>query len=310
MENKVECEIVQDLLLSYVDDVLNPESKKLVEKHLSKCNNCQERLTNIKNDIAENENREKKKIDYLKKIRLKNRIKSVILAIGIIFLIVFVYYFRKFIIINDFTNKAKKSLESNNFYKETSQVVTEDRVVIKKEWYKDGKYKLEMEFYSDDGIEKRPTEYATVNSDERIIIDNENRTVKIKKGSFTKTENDEQYLKYNMYDQYIGPRPNFEGVYKFSISSSTRDIGREYYVFNKKIDRNHEYEVWIDKDTGLPLKETGNGVIKSLYRGTNVVKYEMDMSSTYKYDFNIVTDSDVDVPDYSNYEIEYIDTNI
>ena len=34
MKNEKECEIVQDLLLNYVDDVLNPESKKIVEKHL------------------------------------------------------------------------------------------------------------------------------------------------------------------------------------------------------------------------------------------------------------------------------------
>ena len=37
MNKKTECEIVQDLLLGYVDDVLNTESKKLVEKHLLEC---------------------------------------------------------------------------------------------------------------------------------------------------------------------------------------------------------------------------------------------------------------------------------
>ena len=40
MERKTECEIVQDLLLGYVDGVLNAESKKLVEKHLSECEKC------------------------------------------------------------------------------------------------------------------------------------------------------------------------------------------------------------------------------------------------------------------------------
>ena len=56
MENKTECEIVQDLLLGYVDDVLNTESKKLVEKHLLKCDNYQTKHKEIKADIEESEN--------------------------------------------------------------------------------------------------------------------------------------------------------------------------------------------------------------------------------------------------------------
>ena len=60
MENKTECQIVQDLLLGYVDDILNEESKKIVEKHLAECEICQERLREIKLDIKENENNEKK----------------------------------------------------------------------------------------------------------------------------------------------------------------------------------------------------------------------------------------------------------
>ena len=49
MERKTECEIVQDLLLGYVDGVLNAESKKLVEKHLSECEKCRKRLEDIRN---------------------------------------------------------------------------------------------------------------------------------------------------------------------------------------------------------------------------------------------------------------------
>ena len=51
MEKKIECKIVQDLLLGYVDNVLNEESKKVVEKHLSECDMCQKRLKDIKKDI-------------------------------------------------------------------------------------------------------------------------------------------------------------------------------------------------------------------------------------------------------------------
>lgn len=132
MNKKTECEIVQDLLLGYVDDVLNTESKKIVEKHLSECKVCQEKLKDIQQDIKTNENSQKKQIDYLKKIRRRNIIKSIMIAIGIILFICLVIFLRKFIIVNEFMNKAKQSMESNNIYRETSQVVTEDSVAITK----------------------------------------------------------------------------------------------------------------------------------------------------------------------------------
>ena len=40
MEKKKECEIVQDLLLGYVDETLNKESIILVEKHINECESC------------------------------------------------------------------------------------------------------------------------------------------------------------------------------------------------------------------------------------------------------------------------------
>ena len=90
MKNEKECEIVQDLLLNYVDDVLNPESKKIVEKHLKDCEKCQLKLRHIRQD-NNRDNKEQIELDYLKKIRIKTRIKSILLAIGII---VFYYIFK------------------------------------------------------------------------------------------------------------------------------------------------------------------------------------------------------------------------
>ena len=118
MEKKKECEIVQDLLLSYVDDVLNNESKKLVEKHLIECSVCKKRLDEIRKDMKKNESNQKKEIDYLKKIRRRARIKSIIIAIGIIFLLFFSFYLYKFIIISSIANKGYKTLQTGNIYRE------------------------------------------------------------------------------------------------------------------------------------------------------------------------------------------------
>ena len=39
------CNIVQDLLPLYYDDVCSPSSKRLVEKHLKTCEKCQHTMS-------------------------------------------------------------------------------------------------------------------------------------------------------------------------------------------------------------------------------------------------------------------------
>lgn len=306
MDKKTECEIVQDLLFSYADEVLNTQSKRLVEKHLLECKECQLKFDEIKKDIENNENNQKKQIDYLKKIRRKNFIKSILISIGIIFSIIFIFYVRNFIIINNIMNKAKKSTQSNNFYRETIQEVKRDMVSVKKEWYKDGKYKTITEIYSDNGVEKSGVIYATANSDEQIIINSDSKKVIIEKGEGIKKLNDEMRIKYGNFLQDYRLKTKIQWSLNYFIRKSTKDIGREYYVLNKVFEKDFNYEIWVDKDTGLTLKEKGYTIVKELFKGTDIVKAEYALSSRYKCEFDIVTDEDVQVPDYAGYEIRYI----
>jgi len=309
VDKKTECELTQDLLLGYVDNLLNAESKKIVEKHLLECTQCQSKLNEKKSDIVKNESSQKKQIDYLKKIRRKNNIKAVLLAIGIIFFIFVIIYLRKFIIVNDYMNKAEKSLSSENFYIETTQLVSSDTVALTKEWYKDGKYKRETEFYSNEGGEKIPVEYATINTNEKIIIDHENKKVTIETGEFTELTNKDKFIKNTQFGQDFSLIHKITKAFISKIHTSYRDVGREYYVLNYIIDNDSNYEEWIDKETGLPLKISGNGTIKLFFEGTDIVKEEMDMCSRYKYEFGTVTEDDVNIPDYSTYEVEHKNTD-
>ena len=45
-----ECEIVQDLLPLYYDDVCSPSSKKFVHQHLENCEICKNFYEELKND--------------------------------------------------------------------------------------------------------------------------------------------------------------------------------------------------------------------------------------------------------------------
>ena len=311
MERKTECEIVQDLLLGYVDGVLNAESKKLVEKHLSECEKCRKRLENIRKDIKENENNQEKEIDYLKKIRRKARIKSILIALGIIVLILLGIYLYQFITICSISNKAENSLSSNNFYKETTDIIGEGETVVTRTYYKDGKYKSVSDIYTEEGIETSLIKYATINSDEIIYISEVNKQISVEKGKFTKMINEEESLKgvtllpfdTNSFLSKIGV------AFIMSINVDTYQVGKEYYVFNNRFERTKNWEMWIDKETGLPIKIINREGRKSFYTGTQVVKEVNDNIQEYKYEFGTVTDEDVAVPDINSlrgYTIEYI----
>lgn len=309
MKNKKECEIVQDLLMNYVDGVLNPQSKKLVENHLKECEECQLELKHIQDDMKEKDNKEQIELDYLKKIRIKTRIKSVLLAIGIIVLIAFVIFLNNFIKINSIMTRAEKSLQSNNFYKETSQMLGNNETSITKEYYKDGKYKSIWMIYSDNGVETKSIEYADSNSDERTYIYETEKKAVIEKGDISEMKNN--HIKNvpfvtvrNSLFAKIGT------TFVYSIYTDTFDYGKEYYVLKNRSEKNNIWEIWIDKETGLPIREINRGSAKSFFVGTDVVKEIRDTIQSYKYEFDIVTDEDVEVPDLSNYTIENTTLNM
>ncbi len=302
MKNKKECEIVQDLLVSYADGILNPESKKLVEEHIKDCENCQLELKHVQDDSEAKENKEQIELDYLKKIRIRAKIKSILLASAILLLIAFIIFLNNYLKINSIMNKAEKSLQSNNFYKETSEILFDNQTAVTKEYYKDGKYKSMWTVYSDNGIETSITQYADINSDKRTYIYETDKKAVIEKGDISKIKNDNIknvpfVTSRNDLFSKIGT------TFVYSIDTDTYDYSKEYYVLKNRSD-NNKWEIWIDKETGLPIREITRGGAKSFFPGTDVVKEMRDTIQTYEYEFNTVTDEDVEVPDLSDYTVE------
>lgn len=307
MEKKSECEIVQDLLIGYVDNVLNEASKTLVEKHLIKCEICQKKLEELKTEVTESEESQKREIDYLKKVRRKSKIKSILMAIGILVVIFIIWYVRQFIIVQSIASKAEKSLQSNNFYKETRQILSDNEVSVEKTYYKDGKCKNVWEIYSDEKIETNYIKYRSKDAEENItIIPSENK-VNIETGEFVKIMNQEWNLKNASYlynGGITGMIAKLGTAFRMAIHTDTRQIGREYYVVTNRFENNKMWETWIDKDTGLTLKTINRNSVRNFIEGTDIVKEERDLVQEYQYKFDIVTDEDVKVPDLTNYEKE------
>lgn len=312
MEKKKECEIVQDLLLGYVDETLNKESINLVEKHLNECESCRERLNEIREDINESQHNQQKEIDYLKKIRIKSKVKSVLIAISIIVIVIFILYINKFIKISSIMNKANKILESQNYYSEKQEIIGDGKVAISKVYYKDGKYKNINEIHSDEETKIQFIVYGEVGKDERTEINDEWKTKTIRKGEISEIFNKEENIK----GYYFGKNErnslivNLGKAFIMSIDSDTYDVGKEYYILRNQFEKDGRWEVWIDKETGLVIREIQRDGEKRFIAGTDIVKEIRDCTTIYKYELNGVKDQDVTIPDSSEYKVEYVDEDV
>ena len=48
---KITCNIIEDLLPLYIDDMVSEDSRQLVEEHLKECTTCQKMMEEMKKEI-------------------------------------------------------------------------------------------------------------------------------------------------------------------------------------------------------------------------------------------------------------------
>ena len=308
MEKKTECEIVQDLLISYSDEVLNKESKKLVERHLLECEKCQERLKEIKSETEKEKTQQKKEIDYLKKIRLKNRVKSIFGSMLILVVIFVGWYLYKFSILTGLAKKAEKQLESENFYIESIGTLgTDGEVGYSKTWYKDGKYKMFSYIEKDEKMTQTfETRYGNLreNTKEEYFVNEQEKKVRKEKLTYEIDKyqfsglGTQIWLSNNPY--YI--RFRLGAPFYTKISKDHKEIGRLYYVLDLG-----DGKQWVDMDTGLPIMIFGYRSDTEYYKNTKIPLKKSEGISEYHYEFGNVTEEDVQMPDFEGYEIEEYD---
>lgn len=76
--DKTHCNIIQDLLPLYADEIVSPQSRELVERHLADCPRCRETLAEIQSSIPIPQLDDDR---VLKKMRRKQRIRSLCWAL-------------------------------------------------------------------------------------------------------------------------------------------------------------------------------------------------------------------------------------
>ena len=303
MKKENECELVQDLLLNYVDGLLNVSSKDLVENHLKICPNCKEKFEDLKYD-EEKVRYQEKEIDYLKKLKLKSRIKSIIGSLIIILLIFIGYYFNKFITLNTISEKASKYFESENFYIEiiSNVPLEENSVLFNKTWYKDGNYKTISYIENEtDGITQSfGTEYGETGKTKYYQINENQKTATLISFPFERQKNHLMSFPNPIFisqqNNYMLPR--LGAPFYVKISTDNKDIGREYYVL--QLDNS---KLWVDIDTGLPIMSFGYTSSAKYFKDTKIPLQKSEGIYQYNYSFDCVTDEDVLLPDLSAYEV-------
>lgn len=302
--SKKDCEIIEDLLLSYSDDVLNEETKKMVESHLKDCRECRKRLADIK---KEDNVKEKIEVNYLKKLRRKTIMRSIIIAILIVFIMFMINYLYKFNIVSNMAKVAKEYEESDYYIEKISghENKGKDEVQYEKEWKKGNKVKKESGNVLEDGTyETEVIEIKTVGERKTIYVDVKNKTASIYNDYFEKKANIPFGTKYDSNQNLIF---RLGDPFYLKVSKDTREIGKWYYI----LDYGNDNKLWIDKETYEPIRQEGFSSLIEYYNNTKLFKKEnKEVSQIIKLEKNNVNDEDMEI-DLSSYKvIEEKDRNI
>ena len=89
----MKCEIIKDLLPSYVDELTSTESNEEIEAHLKYCSECNDYLKGIKKEIEVEKMEKDKNIEIFIKLRQKT-VQIIICAVMILAAIVAIIYGR------------------------------------------------------------------------------------------------------------------------------------------------------------------------------------------------------------------------
>lgn len=84
--NKLNCNVIRDLIPAYVDDICSADTKGIVEEHLQECPGCRNLVEMIRETELVSEEMETKEIHYMKKVKKHLTVKTM-LCIGLLLVI-------------------------------------------------------------------------------------------------------------------------------------------------------------------------------------------------------------------------------
>ncbi|MGN1298681.1 MAG: zf-HC2 domain-containing protein [Candidatus Scatovivens sp.] len=270
MKEKRDCKIVQDLLPNYIEKLTNDETNKYIEEHLNECEECKKIYENMQKDLKLNfSKRDSREVKYIKKFNKKFKLlRNVLIIIMVLFVII---VGRKTFILMKLSNKANNMINQTNYYTKT-------------ETYSNGQMNI-LESYNKDGITYGTMNLYSEGNDNRSIIlykSEKERIILIDDGT-TKTLNNKGDVTINPV--YFTGENILENLF-IAITTSIDKIelnGKKCYLI-----RDGNTEKFIDVNTGLAIKMIDN---------------QNNRTTDYKYEFDVVKDTDIIKPDTTGYTI-------
>ncbi len=291
---KENCEVIQDLLPNYIEKLTSEKTNEYIENHIKECTECAEMLKNMRSEIkSEPKNANKKEINYLKKYN--RRLKGLAVIILLIAVIYVVIIGNKMLILNKITSKAQESMQNNNYYiRAVSFSGTTMRI---DETYKKGEKQItKVKIYESEYAEQS-VEYIYYINGNKVTYYIQNNNAKIEKvGEGIRNEDGAQNLPLQEAKTLYTYNENIWLFLKNAIMSSVSTVkcnGKEcYYFLNLEntgmVKSEMSTEIYFDKETGLPIRVIGGTEENSDGIWDSVIDF--------KYEFNTVTDSDVEEP--------------
>lgn len=282
-----ECKIVSDLLPSYVEDLVNEETRKYIEMHVENCAECKRNLENMKeNKTKENQqniNDEKVEIRQIKRYKRK----MTMIKVGISTLIVIIIsmigwfsiiYMPRYSMILSADEKIQEISQMDNYKFTINQYYIDSNTQEKYEYkdtffYKDGKYKEEI---SSKNLENINIYFGDINSETVTYIYQDSNTM-----NKTTIHKDEDKLA--IFDVFSDIKYHSENILSL-IGVRIRDDNyneKECYVLRYGNNNTNYREIWIDKETMLQVRE--------IQKIDNNINFER----TFLIEQNVVKNEDV-----------------
>ncbi len=272
------CKIVQDLLPNYIENLTNEETNRFIEEHLKECPECQKVLENMQKEIkVSTTKRDDREVKYIKKYNKKLKILKY--ALLIIILIYVIAVGRRTIIMSSLSGKATENQINDNYYVRLYSYRGDTLTIT--ESYNKGEDYLTTLTRVVNGSNIQKITYYKKGEEQLFIIESDGKKNIL---------NSETMLGGHILPvTYVsnGILANLQYALITGIDS-TYCNGKECYVI-----KGNSYERYIDKETGL--------AVRNIEKSNKEITRKNDAVVDYEYKFNIVKDSDIVKPDTTGY---------
>ena len=206
-----------------------------------------------------------------KKMKLWKKILLALLALIVVFAIITL---RKYIIITNLINASKDYVGKTNFIAEI-YLMSNNSVVLNKIYHKDENIFMTAQTFSHNILNERKTTAYTKDNEIIVIIQSGEDKVALLNG--------------NIAPVYVSTISEFDDIkFKIPLAFTSKITTEE--CNNKEcylIEISKDYKIWVEKDTGIILREININNIKNR-----------------NYTFDVVQDEDFIKPDTSDCKIQ------